>query len=509
MNDQDHQHDHDPAHDHGHDHGHDHHGHDHDDPFHVHPTRELNVDEFDPANRSLAEALRISFGILKIVVLVLVVLLVVVGGYREINEGQVGIKLRFGAPQGQWLTEGDQRRFNVEVLEPGAHFALPEPIDQVIIVPTRAQLLTIESRRVQAVHPRTGEIQAITDTGFWFEERADQATLPLDQKTPRGAGLTPGRDGSLITADKNIVHGRWSISYRISDAATFARNVGSTDVTESLRRADQLVRQAAERAIVHVVATTGVEDFVQARVDRAAIRQLANDTLAEIPSGIAVTDVLLDTATAPLSVRGAFQAVNDAQTERDQRKEEARKEREQTLTEAAGRAHPALVLAIDFYEKAIREGDEQRVAIGRAAINDLLAERTVGEALEPLADQPLADPAQYERIMTELADATVGGEVSNRIGQAESQRTDIEAVVQAELNAFLAQYEKFKNDPQLERIIRQRLWQDTVQTILSGAKEVFYLPDERSDMILVIGSNPEIRKMTEEEARERQMQQQE
>jgi len=512
MNDHDHPHDHAHTPDHqGRDHhGHAHdHDHDHDDPFHVHPTRELNVDEFDPANRSLAEALRISFGILKFVVLVLLVVLVVVGGYREINEGQVGIKLRFGAPQGEWLTEGDQRRFAVEVLEPGAHFALPEPIDQVIIVPTRAQLLTIESRRIEAVNPRTGQSQSILDTGFWFEERADQATLPLEEKTARGAGLTPGRDGSLITSDKNIVHGKWSISYRIDDAPTFARHVGSTDVTESLRRADELVRQAAERAIVHVVATTDVEAFVRAQVDRAAIRELANATLAEMPSGIVVTDVLLDTATPPLRVRDAFQAVNDAQSERDQRKEEARKEAEQTLTETAGRAHPALVLAIDSYEQAIRAGDERAVAAGRAAIDALLAERSVGEALQPLAGEQLADPMRYQRILEDLADATVGGDVSDRIGRAESDRTNIEAQVQAELNAFLAQYEKFRNDPQLKRIIRQRLWQDTVQEVLTGAKEVFYLPQGAASLYIVTGSNPEIRQMTETEARERQLQQQE
>jgi len=514
MNDHDHPHDHahTPDHQgrdhHGHGHGHDH-DHDHDDPFHVHPTRELNVDEFDPANRSLAEALRISFGILKFVVLVLLVVLIVVGGYREINEGQVGIKLRFGAPRGEWLTEGDQRRFAVEVLEPGAHFALPEPIDQVIIVPTRAQLLTIESRRVEAVNPQTGRTQSIIDTGFWFEERADQATLPLEEKTARGAGLTPGRDGSLITSDKNIVHGRWSISYRIDDAATFARHVGSTDVTESLRRADELVRQAAERAIVHVVATTDVEAFVRARVDRAGIRERANATLAEMPSGIVVTDVLLDTATPPLRVRDAFQAVNDAQSERDQNKEEARKEAEQTLTETAGRAHPALVLAIDFYEQAIRIGDEQAVDRARAAIDALLAERTVGEALAPLAGQPLLDADRLAWVASELADASVGGDVSDRIERAESDRTNLEAQVQAELNAFLAQYEKFKNDPQLKRIIRQRLWQDTVQEILTSAQEVFYLPEDAASLYIVTGSNPEIRRMTETEARERQLQQQE
>jgi len=496
MNDHDHQHDH--VHDHNCDHG-------HDDPFHVHQTRELNVDEFDPANRSLAEALRISFGILKIVVAVLVVLLVVVGGYREVKEGQVGIKLRFGAPQGVWRTEGDRQIFSVEVLEPGAHFALPEPIDRVVIVPTRPQLLTIESRGVDVFNPQTGRMQTNIDTGFWFEDKPGEATKPLEEKQPRGPGLVPGRDGSLLTADNNIVHGKWSISYRIDDAATFARHVGSTDVTESLRRADQLVRQAAERAIVQVIATTDVESFVQSRVDRPRIRTLANNTLAEIPSGITVTDVLLATATPPLQVRDAFAAVNNASNESKRVLEEAKTEREQTLTESAGRAHGALVEAIDYYEQALRDGDAERIDKGRAAINALLAERTVGEALEPFVGDAHFDQAALDKIISEMADATVGGEVSDRIKRAESDRTNLEAAVQAELNAFLAQYEKFKNDPQLERIIRQRLWQDTVQEMLTGVREVFYLPRDASELYIVLGSNPEIRKMNETEARKKQL----
>jgi regulator of protease activity HflC (stomatin/prohibitin superfamily) len=133
----------------------------------------------------------------------------------------------------------------------------------------------------------------------------------------------------------------------------------------------------------------------------------------------------------------------------------------------------------------------------------------VGEALEPFADDARFDPAAYEKIISEVADATVGGEVSNRIKRAESDSTDLEAAVQAEKNAFLAQYEKFKNDPQLERIIRQRLWQDTVQEMLTGVTEVFYLPRDASRLYIVLGSNPEIRKMTETEARKRQLQEQE
>ena len=500
MNDHEHQHPH--GHDHDHAHGHDH---DHDDPFHVHATRELNIDEFDPANRSLAEALRISFGILKIVVIVLLILLLVVGGYREVKDGQVAIKLRFGAPQGEWLGQGAERHFAVEVLKPGPHFALPEPIDRLIIVPTKEQSLTIESRKLRVMNPQTGGEQTIVDTGFWFEMRDEDATKKLEEITPRGAGLTPGRDGSLITADHNIVHGKWKINYRIEDAAAFARHVGSTDITESLRRAEDLVRQSAECAIVHVVAQTSVEDFVGSNVDSGAIRELTNARLASVPSGIIVNEVLLQGNTPPLKVLDAFNAVNQAQSEKAKQIEEAGKEAEQTLTETAGRANRALMLVIDYYEQAVRERDAWRMALGRDALNALLAERTVAEALEPLASDERMATSRFGRIIDELSDARVGGAVSERIKQAEADRRNLKAVVQSEYNAFRAQYEKFAGDPQLERIVRQRLWQDTVQEVFRNAREVFYLPRDASELYIVLGSNPEIRRMSESEASRKQL----
>jgi hypothetical protein len=76
------------------------HDHAHDDPFHVHATDELNTEDFDAANRSLAEALRISFGILKFVVLGLLIVFFVQGSYNEVKAGQVSIVCRLGAPKG-------------------------------------------------------------------------------------------------------------------------------------------------------------------------------------------------------------------------------------------------------------------------------------------------------------------------------------------------------------------------------------------------------------------------
>src|SRR5687768_7765630 len=93
----DHDHTHATGHDHDHVHGHDH-GHSHGgagDPFHPRLGAPIDTSELDPANRSLAEALRLSFAILFIIMIALVVLFLFSGVYK-VNENEVAVVLRFG-----------------------------------------------------------------------------------------------------------------------------------------------------------------------------------------------------------------------------------------------------------------------------------------------------------------------------------------------------------------------------------------------------------------------------
>jgi len=444
-----------------------HEAHAHGDPFHAHPTGELNTDDFDAANRSLAEALRISFGILRFVVIALLIAFVAEGSYNEINQGQVGIVLRFGAPQGAWVQTSDgDRRFVPEVLEPGAHFVFPQPIDRVIAVPTSAKLVEIND-------------------AFWFEERESERNKPLEERGAPVGGLQPGRDGSLLTSDKNIVHGKWSVGYRITPegAVDFARNIGAEDIKESLRRAERVVRDAVEAAIVHVVASTEVDQFVVSNVDRQKIKQIAHAKLERMNAGIEITDVFLNTATPPVGpVLAAFNEVNNAQSAKAQRIEEARREQQRVLTETAGRGYAVLDEAIESYEQARAAGNDAAIESARARIDEMLA-------------SPEA-----------LAAHRIGGDVAELIDQADADRTELEASVQSEADAFLSQYDKFKDDPTLERIIRDRLRQDALQAIFTDANvETFWLPRDVDELYMELSRDPDIRRQRGVEARRERM----
>ncbi|MHB1155626.1 MAG: SPFH domain-containing protein [Phycisphaerales bacterium] len=493
-------------HDHEHEHPHEQ-DHDHDDPFHVHADAPLNVDELDPANRSLAEALRISFGLLKTVVLVLVVGFLIVGSYRKIEEGQVGLRTRFGAIQGKWVGEGVSRHFVPDVLNPGAHFAWPEPIETVVIVPTMTKTVVIDRGSWMDMRGDTHQ-----DTGFWFQPNPrDPIGTPIDKQTAQPGGLQPGRDGSLITADKNIVHGQWKANYRIEpiDAPRFVLALGAGDIQQSLRNAASAVRLACEQAIVQVVAQLPADVIVQGNSDVERIRKLSQKSLDAMNCGITIDSVQLVSSTPPLSVLPAFNEVNQAQTARQQAINEARRDAEKTLTIAAGRASVALVPLLDYYEQARRENDKPRIARGWKAINALFGRRPVADALADLRGDDHFDQQTLKQLRATAGEVVIGGTVDDRIRSAESDKTNIRSAVQAEANAFLSYYNRYavkqpdgsvKIDHTLRRIIIERLWQDTMQAIFAGKDiETIILPPNDDDQLyLEIGRNPQLRRLREE-----------
>src|SRR4030042_6819989 len=82
-------------------------------------------DEFDAAGKSLSEALRISFIILKIIIIVLVVVFLA-SGFRTVEPDEQALVLRLGKIHG--IGEG-------RLIGPGLHWVFPYPIDKIVKIP--------------------------------------------------------------------------------------------------------------------------------------------------------------------------------------------------------------------------------------------------------------------------------------------------------------------------------------------------------------------------------------
>jgi len=83
---------------------------------------ESDIEQLDPAQQSLAEALRVSFGILK-AALVLALVAYAFSGTFSVGSNEVALRLRFGDYVG-----GPGQR----VLERGTYLAAPFPLEQVV-----------------------------------------------------------------------------------------------------------------------------------------------------------------------------------------------------------------------------------------------------------------------------------------------------------------------------------------------------------------------------------------
>ena len=195
------EHQHTHVHGDGHHHDHDHaHGHGHAD--------ELTEAPLDPASQSLSDALRASFWLLKLVMIVILGCFAFSGMFI-VDANEVAIVSHFGSPSKM-------------PLRPGFHPAWPYPIDEVIRVTTSTRTLKVND--------------------FWLVIRNEDNAKPLDQLVPRGAGLDPAVDGALLTADRAIMHASFRVEYRVpeSEAVNYVTNVRDD---EALLRA--VIKEAA------------------------------------------------------------------------------------------------------------------------------------------------------------------------------------------------------------------------------------------------------------------------
>ncbi|MHC4184913.1 MAG: SPFH domain-containing protein, partial [Planctomycetota bacterium] len=118
------------------------------------------------AGRSLSEALRVSFIILKIIMIVLV-LVFLASGFRTVGSDEKALVLQFG-------------KIN-RVLKPGPHWVFPYPIEEIIKIPV-------------------GKKVNLAIGSFWYFQTPDEM-LPAGPRTrPRiNSALDPVRDGYCVT----------------------------------------------------------------------------------------------------------------------------------------------------------------------------------------------------------------------------------------------------------------------------------------------------------------------
>ena len=399
------------------------------------PTDNPAPPALDAAQQSLAEALRVSFAILKLAMAALLIAYAFSGTF-SVGSNEVALRLRFG----DYVGDPGNR-----VLERGTYLAAPFPIEQVVKVDTRPSSLVL-------------------DKEFWFETTAQESGMTRRQlQGQKALPLHPLRDGSLISGDSSIIHAKWTLTWRVSDPVAFLTNVGSKQL------AGDIVRLVAQQGIVQAVAQLAADDLLRGIVNRELAVGLMQDRLDGMRSGLVIDQLALDKVSAPMRVAGSFDAVTSAESDRAGRIVAAQQERARILGETAGEASSEILEAMSAYEQAVERGDDA----GASAIQERI-------------DASLAD--------LRIGDTPIGGDVARIINTSKTYRTQIVERVGSEAQSFELLLPQYERNP---RLVLAKLWEDARETILTGDVETFYTVPGQLE--LQLNRDPELQKERQKE----------
>lgn len=269
----------------------------------------------DAGSQALAEALRSSFTIVKIAMGVLV-FIIFASGFFTVNPGEKAVVLRFGRPVGvgqkMLLSSG---KF---------YWSFPYPIDEVVRIPI-------------------AEIQKVTSTAGWYAMTHEQevAYETLGAEPPAGGNsLNPAVDGYVITADRNIIHTRATVSYHIEDPLTAIFSFASgTNHQFNLAGISNVVQNAANNALVATAARFNVDDILTLNVAgfQDAARRRINELVEREHLGVAIEQCQVQSE-APRQLADVFRQVTAARQNREKLVQDALGEQQRILSLAGAQA---------------------------------------------------------------------------------------------------------------------------------------------------------------------------
>ncbi|MGB7582903.1 MAG: SPFH domain-containing protein [Sedimentisphaerales bacterium] len=428
-------------------HGH-HHEHEHN---HATPDDAGQVRQADPGYDYLSGALKVSFAVLKVIMVILVILFLF-SGIRTVGPGERAIVLRFGKISGV----GEAR-----LLGPGLKLLLPYPIHEIVRVPVEKKVnLAINS--------------------FWYYQKpGDEMGDAANQKSYALPTLNPLSDGYCLVrgekqegaaavsegSDYNILHCKWVLTYQITDAERFYKHCYVQDDHLSAgQNYSDIIEQNINPMLENVFSDAVVATMVNYTIEEAMFEKVASVTdrvkerlqnkLNALDSGIKVVSVQIRDITWPRQVGAAFQA-------------------------------------------SLTATQDKQKAISEAKLN---AEKILNETGGPIAGELLASlhDSSYDKQKQEQLWGQVAGRAQEQIADSRGYRTKVveDARANAEyLQRILPEYRKYP------KLVIQRVYQDAIEQVLRDADEKTVIEPAQhgkaTDVRVLINRDPGIKPKSE------------
>ncbi|MHC4149968.1 MAG: FtsH protease activity modulator HflK [Planctomycetota bacterium] len=215
----------------------------------------------------------------------------------------------------------------VRVTEPGPHYHLPMPIEQVDKVKVK------QVRRIEI--------------GF----------ITVSQGPPARYKFIPA-ESLMLTGDEQIIDAQITVQYQVSDPVKFLFNV------RDLERRHGALMDVTEVALRQIVGKRPIDDVLvgeklQVEIDA---RELLQRIIDRYDSGVSIKEVKLQTVRPPQEVAAAFSDVVSAKEDKDRLIKEAEGYREDILPKARGKAASVIREAEGYKAQRIKraEGDAAR-----------------------------------------------------------------------------------------------------------------------------------------------------
>ncbi len=232
---------------------------------------------------------------IKKIVLILAALIIAFTSIKTVGPEEEGVVLMLG-------------KYN-RTLQPGLNFILPVGIEIMYKIPVQRQLK-------QEFGFRT--VQADTRTRYTT------------------AGLA--QESLMLTGDLNLADVEWVVQYRITDSYKYLFRV---------RDAEDALRDMSEAAMRKIVGDRTVNEVLTVGRQEVAstVEVLLQRMCDEYENGIRIDQVVLQDVNPPESVKPSFNAVNQAQQERETLINQAESEYNRVIPRARGEALETIQLA--------------------------------------------------------------------------------------------------------------------------------------------------------------------
>ncbi|MFC7336544.1 protease modulator HflK [Haloferula chungangensis] len=313
-------------------------------------------------------------------------------GVRSVRSNEQALLLRFG-------------KIQPEIHGPGLLIGMPDPFDRLVRFETGREF------SIPLNGWATGGVK-ISDPETALELNDEQLTRAIQKspndpdseavpEKPAGSTLDPVVDGYTLTADFNIIQGRFVLRYRINDPFLYA--TAGDDI-------DTLLSRLAYRALSSQIGTRNIDSSLTA--DRRELAARAADSTrilaGELNLGVSITAIDIIELAPPSQVVAAFEDVSNARQFAKTIYENSRQYHDETLEKYRGEA-----AAITYRAEGHAAKLTSTAAGESAAFQEMLVEHRRSPALVS------------QRLLSETLSTVLGGVQSRTLVPAGQARPSL------------------------------------------------------------------------------------